>query len=278
MEKIKVITDSTAILPNEIKNSYNILQVPFYFEFGDRIYKDGVDIDVDDVYKYIDENTKFKSYPPKPEDFLNIFNSCSEDKIICITISSTLSGCYKNGLIAKSFIVDKEIEVIDSLSAGSGEGLLTYLTLRFIKEGFSFNDLISKLKETILKIRTVVYIDTLKYVFRTGRIPKVLSNFGSFLSVKPIVSLNLGKIKPLSLVTNKEKGFERVVEVLKKDNSSNTIFFMYIDVKDEEKSFFVKKVREIFKDIDIFFVKFTPIMGYAVGSDAFGVSYLGRSI
>lgn len=155
---------------------------------------------------------------------------------------------------------------------------MTYLTLRYIEEGYSFNDLISKIKETTLKIRTIVYIDTLKYVFRTGRIPKALSNFGSFLSVKPIVSLNLGKIKPLSLATNKEKGFERVVEVLKKDNSSNTIFFMYIDVKEEEKNFFVKKIKEIFKDINIFFVKFTPIMGYAVGSDAFGVSYLGRSV
>lgn len=156
MEKVRIITDSTAILPFEIKKLYNILQVPFYFEFGNRIYKDGVDIDVDDVYKYIDENTKFRSFPPKPEDFLNIFNSCSEDKIICITISSTLSGCYKNGLIVKSFIVDKEIEIIDSLSAGSGEGLLTYLTLKYIEEGFSFNDLISKVKETILKIKTIV--------------------------------------------------------------------------------------------------------------------------
>lgn len=278
MGKVKIITDSTAVLPYEIKNSYNILQVPFYFEFGDKIYKDGIDIDVDDVYKYIDENTKFRSYPPKPEDFLNIFNSCSEDKIICITISSTLSGCYKNGLIAKSFIIDKEIEVIDSLSAGSGEGLLTYLTLSYIKEGFSFNDLITKVKETTLKIRTIVYIDTLKYVFRTGRIPKALSNFGSFLSVKPIVSLNLGKIKPLSLVTNKEKGFEKIVDVLRKDNALDTIFFMYIDVKEEEKNFFVEKIKEIFKDINIFFVKFTPIMGYAVGSEAFGVSYLGRSV
>lgn len=88
----------------------------------------------------------------------------------------------------------------------------------------------------------------------------------------------MGKIKPLSLVTSKEKGFEKIVEVLRKDNAQNTIFFMYIDIKEEEKNLFVEKVKEIFENINIFFVKFTPIMGYAVGSEAFGVSYLGRSV
>ncbi|MGC8943980.1 MAG: DegV family protein [Caldisericia bacterium] len=278
MEKIRVITDSTATLPSEIKNRYNILQAPFYFEFGGKIHKDGIDIEIDEVYKHINENTKFKAYPPKPEDFLNIFNLCSEDKIICITISSTFSGCYKNALIAKDFIKDKEIEIIDSLTAGSGEGLLTYLTLRYIEEALPFKDLISKVKETALKIKTIVYIDTLKYVYRTGRIPKTLSNFGSFLSVKPIVSLSLGKIRPLSVVTSREKGFERIVEVLKKDNAQDILICMDIDVKEEEKRFFVEKMREIFENIKIFFVEFTPIMGYAVGSGVFGVSYIGRML
>lgn len=274
MENIRVVTDSVATLPDEIKNKYNILQAPCYFEFNGEIYKDN-EIEIDKVYKYIDENSLFKTYAPKPEDFLNIFNLCSEDKIICITVSSTFSNSYKNALIAKDFVKDKEIEVIDSLTAGSGEALLTYLTLKYIEESVSFKNLISKVKEDVFKIKTIVYVDTIKYVNRTGRIPKALTNFGSLLSVRPIVSLNTAKIRPVSLVKSREKGFEKIIEVLRRNKPKDILICMELDISDEEKSFFTNKVREIFNDIEVYFVKFTPIMGYSVGSGAFGVSYIG---
>jgi len=278
MERVRVITDSTAIIPREVKIRYNILQVPFYFEFDNKIYRDGIDINTEEIYKKINEETKFKAYPPKPEDFLETFNLCEEEKIICITISSTFSGCYKNALIAKDFVKDKKIEIIDSLTAGSGEGLLTYLTLIYAEECLKFEEIIKRVKDDLFKIKTIVYIDTIKYVYRTGRIPKSLSNFGSMLSLKPIVSLSMGKIKPLSLVTNREKGFDKIVEVLKRDNEGKFLFCMDIDIKDYEKKMFIEKTKEIFNNIEIFFDVFTPIMGYAVGSGAFGVSYIGRSL
>lgn len=277
MERIRVITDSTANLPQELIKRYNIIQIPFYFEIENKVFRDSVDITNEEIFK-IFENKKFlefKAFPPKVEDFLDVFKKVDEEKIICITISSTMSGCYKNALIAKNLILDKKIEVIDSLNAGSGEGILTYKIIELIENSLPFNEIILKGRELVNKIKTYVYIDSLKDVFRTGRIPKILSDFGSLLSLKPIVSVDFGKIKKVSLAKDRYDGILKLIDIIKREIKEETIFCMYINFKDEEIEFFKNETIKKIEKIKIYTVPFTPIMGYAVLTGAFGVSFIG---
>lgn len=278
MERIRVITDSTANLPKEFIDKYKIIQIPFYFEINNKIYRDLIDIKTDEIFKVFEENKgnlEFKAYPPKVEDFLDSFNSVEEEKIICITIASTISGCYKNGLIAKNLIKEKEIEIIDSLNAGSGEGILAYKIIEFIESNLSFNEIILKGRELVNRIKTYVYIDSLKDVYRTGRIPKILSDFGSLLSLKPIVSIDFGKIKKVTLSKNRYDGILKLIEIVKREIKGDEIFSMYINFKDDEIEFFREEITKNFWGIKLFTVPFTPIMGYAVLTGAFGVSFIG---
>lgn len=277
MERIRVITDSTANLPKELIDKYNILQIPFYFEIENRLYKDSIDIKIEEIFRIFDNKKylEFKAYPPKVEDFLDAFKNIEEENIICITIASNISGCYKNALIAKNMIKDKRIEVIDSLNAGSGEGILTYKIIEFIESAIPFNEIISKSRELVNRIKTYVYIDSLKDVYRTGRIPKILSDFGSLLSLKPIVSIDFGKIKKVTLSKNRYDGILKLIEIIKREIKNEEIFSMHINFKDEEIEFFKNEVVKNIGKAKIFTVPFTPIMGYAVLTGAFGVSFIG---
>ncbi|MCX8094993.1 MAG: DegV family EDD domain-containing protein [Caldisericia bacterium] len=277
MERIRIVTDSTANLPIEFIEKYKILQIPFYFEIENNIYRDLIDINTEEILKLFEnkEKLEFKAYPPKPEDFLNLFQGVEEEKIICITISSTISGCFKNALIAKDLIKEKEIEIIDSLNAGSGEGILVYNIIDLIKNNFSFNEIISRAKEMVNKIKTYVYIDSLKDVYRTGRIPKILSDFGSLLSLKPIVSIDFGKIKKVTLSKNRYDGILKLVEITTREIKDDTIFCMYLNFKEDEIKFFENEIKKKIKKINIYNVPFTPIMGYAVLTGAFGISFMG---
>lgn len=277
MERIRVITDSTTNLPKEFIDKYNIIQIPFYFEIENKIYKDSIDITTEEVFKIVEEkkHLEFKSYPPKVEDFLDAFKNVEEEKIICITIASNISGCYKNALIAKNMIKYKRIEIIDSLNAGSGEGILTYKIIKFIESCLSFEEIISKGRELVNRIKTYVYIDSLKDVYRTGRIPKILSDFGSLLSLKPIVSIDFGKIKKVTLSKNRYDGILKLIEIIKREIKGEEIFSMNINFTDEEIEFFKNEIMKNLGKTKIFTVPFTPIMGYAVLTGAFGVSFIG---
>ena len=276
MEDIRIITDSTSSINEDLIKKYKVIQVPFYFEIEGNLYKDLYDINIEEIFEKLKNKNfiEFKAFPPKPEDFLDEFKKIQENKIFCITISSTLSGCYKNALIAKSMIKEKEIEVIDSLNAGSGEGILTYKILNLIENGYSFKEIKNEIINLINRIRTYVYIDSIKDVYRTGRIPKIISNFGSLLSLKPIVSIEYGKIKPITLAKNRIDGLIKLIEIIKREIKEEIIFCMYINFS-EEMEFFKKEIFKILPNLKIYFVNFTPIMGYAVLTGAFGVSFIG---
>ncbi|MBC7194987.1 MAG: DegV family protein, partial [Caldisericia bacterium] len=116
---------------------------------------------------------------------------------------------------------------------------------------------------------------SLKDVYRTGRIPKILSDFGSLLSLKPIVSIDYGKIKPITLTKNRKDGLLKLVEIIKRDIKENILFCMHINFKDEEIEFFKDAILKNINDLKINLTPFTPIMGYAVLTGAFGVSFIG---
>jgi len=272
VKRIKIVTDSVSCVPKEIIKKLDIKVVPFYFKIDNKEYKDGIDIDTRDVYKFVEEGYPFRAYPPKVEDFLNVFNSLKEKEILCITLSSTFSACIRNCKIAKEMVKDKKIEVIDSLNGAAGEGLLAIYASRLSEKGKKLTEIVSLTKRLATRIKTVVMLDTIKYVFRTGRIPKTLSNFGSLFSLKPILMLHNGKIKPVKLVRNKDRGIQKLLEILLREKEPLHVVVMHADDEIEGRKL-VKKIKETVAVREIFLTEFTPIMGFATGKKLIGVSF-----
>jgi hypothetical protein len=130
---IKIVTDSTADLPPQLAKELGITIVPVYVRFGDKVYRDRVDISEDEFYhRLLHDHIHPSTTQPSPQDFVDVYKDLAQqaDGIISIHVSSKLSGTYNSALLGKE-LVEKEcpIEVIDSqvlttLYVALGTGIL----------------------------------------------------------------------------------------------------------------------------------------------------------
>jgi DegV family protein with EDD domain len=165
---IKIITDSTSDIGQELAQSLGITVVPIYVRFGDRVYRDGVDLTNEEFYRMLETSPVHPatSQPP-PEDFTKIFGECAgkADGIISIHISSKISGTYNSALLASSSIYGNcPIEVVDSKFNSGGLALVVMEAARMAKSGFAMNEIMEKIKETIEHVKMLGMFDTVKYL------------------------------------------------------------------------------------------------------------------
>ncbi|MBR3694463.1 MAG: DegV family EDD domain-containing protein, partial [Erysipelotrichales bacterium] len=132
---IRIVVDSSSdILP---KNDENITVVPLFITIGDKTYLDGVDLNHDIFYELLVSSNIFpKSSQPSPQAFASVFEEAkaNQDTVLCILLSSGVSGTYQSAMIAKEIVDYDNIYVIDSLTGSYGAYLLAQEAQRMIKE------------------------------------------------------------------------------------------------------------------------------------------------
>jgi len=216
---IKIVTDSTADLPPELIKEFGITVVPAYVGFGNKTYKDGVDISQEEVYqKMVTENLPATTSQPPPADFADIYKKLLKetDEIVSIQATSKLSGLYSSALQGKDMVSGgSRIAVVDSLSVSMGLGLMTLLAARMAKAGENLSNIVEELRQTIPQTRLWGLFDTLKYLLRGGRIGKAKALLGSVLNIKPMLVMHDGVLEPAGAARTRTKGIERLIENLK---------------------------------------------------------------
>lgn len=197
MRGVKVISDSTCDLSRELIEKNGIDIVPLYVVFDDKTYRDGIDISTEELYKIAEEkNILPKTSAPSPKDFYDIFkkNIENEKDIIYIGLSSKLSTTVQNAIIAAQEFPEGRIEVVDSQNLSTGIGLLVMKALDYAKEGMNIQEIASRVRELVPKVKTRFIINTLDYLYKGGRCTALESFIGNLLNIKPVVSLKDGKM------------------------------------------------------------------------------------
>ncbi len=220
---IKIVTDSTADLPPDLIQELDITIVPAYVGFGNKTYRDGVDISQDEVYqKMVNENIPATTSQPPPADFADVYKKLLKeaDEIASIQATSKLSGLYNSALQGKEMVSGGgRIAVVDSLSVSMGLGLLTILAARLAKAGESLPNIIEELRQSIPHTHLWGLFDTLKYAFKGGRLGKAKALLGGMLPVKALLVMRDGELHPAGIARTRAKGIERLINNLK--NSVN---------------------------------------------------------
>ena len=174
---VKVVTDSTSDLPPQLAKELGITVVPAYVRFGDKVYRDRVDISEDEFYqRLLHDPIHPSTTQPPPQDFVDVYKELAQvaDGIISIHVSSKLSGIYNSALRGKE-VVEKEcpIEVIDSQVVTMGLGQLAIVANTIARSGKNLQHLVEEVKQMIPSIHILGLLDTLKYLALGGRIGKV---------------------------------------------------------------------------------------------------------
>lgn len=209
---MKLIIDSTVDINSAIKDRFTI--VPLTVHFGEEEYIDGVTIDHKQFYeKLIESDALPTTSQASPAAFAKVFEEATADgdEVVCITVSSKLSGTYQSACIAAEDFPGK-VFVVDSRSAAIGSGILAELALKSMDEGMGAKELAEHLEEIKEKIIVIAMLDTLEYLKKGGRISKTVAFAGGLLSIKPVVAIDDGEIKILGKARGSKQGNNLLVQ------------------------------------------------------------------
>ena len=213
---VKIVTDSTADIPDELARELDITVVPIYVLFGHESFRDGADISREKFYdKLFNGPVHPSTSQPTPQDFTDAYSRLAPgaDGIVSIHLSSKLSGTYNSAIqAAGAGEYPCAIEVIDSRMLSISLGVIVVKAARLAKAGQSLEQIVSAVKSMMGRVRFLILVDTLKYLARGGRIGKAKSLMGSVLNVKPLLTLRDGEFVPVGQVRNRNKGIEKLIE------------------------------------------------------------------
>jgi len=276
---VKVVTDSGADIPEEIVKELEIETVPYLVQFGLNSFRDGIDIQAEEIYRLLKEGVHLTTSAPFPKDFIEIYQRY--DEIISIHISSKLSRTYESALFAKT-MVEKEkncqIEVIDSQALVMGMGFLAILAAKLAKEGKQLQEIVGEIKETIPKIHLLGILDTLEYVFRGGRLGDAaillegLRKTEKLLKIKAVLTLKKGKVRPSGIVRLHQKK-EKLIEFINSFPKVKEVAVEYATDKDrEEAEDLLGKIKSLFPGITYYLSRISPVLGVHAGPGALVVT------
>lgn len=192
MRHVKIFTDSTSDLSEELIEENDIGVVPLYVCFNERTYKDGVEVTPKDVLEKMKEYDAFpKTSAPSPGDFYTAFEPYIEQDqdIVYVGLSSRISATIQNARIAAGRFPEGRVHVVDSQNLSTGIGLLVMKAVDYAKQGMSAEEIANNVEKLVPKVRTEFIIDTLEYLYKGGRCSALQSIFGSILKIHPIVAV-----------------------------------------------------------------------------------------
>jgi len=283
MRQVAIVTDSISCLTRELVEQYDIGIIPLNFYAGGKLYKDLVDVTPSEAYElFLKDPDSFKTSAASPEDCLEVYREASQraKNILCITISSKLSAVYDAAQIAKEQIKAElpqiAIEILDSRTVTAAEGFVALAAARAAAEGRALAEVVKAAEEIRDKVTFIIVLDTIRHVYRTGRIPKVASQVGSILSIKPILTSASGLVRFAGAVRSKEHGIDHICKMMRGKVGQNPVHIAVMHAYAlEEAEMLKERVASQFNCVELWLTEFSPLMGYATGTGTLGFAFYG---
>ncbi len=274
---IKIVTDSTGYLDEKFRKENDITVVPLKVRFGDKSYKEGVDITPDQFYKLLEESKELpKTSQPSIQDFTDVYKRILDEgnEILSIHISSKLSGTFNAARMAAEHLETDKIKLIDSQHTSMILVFLAEHALEEIKKGKNLEEVYESTKALVPKMITRFTFWDIKYLVQGGRISKAEGLIGSILSIKPILSFTNGEVKTEATPRTWKKALRKLAEYIEKINEERgieKIGIIYGTNFDEAKEFANKVKERIGMDVRM------QQLGAVVGTYA-GPRWIGTGI
>jgi len=272
---VKIVTDSSADLPAQLVQELGITIVPLYVRFGEKVYRDRVDISEDEFYqRLLHDPVHPSTIQPTPQDFASVYQKLSPkaDGIVSIHMSAKLSGTYNSALQGKEMIEKGcPIEVVDSQITSMGLGLIDIAAAIVAKAGEGLPTVMEEVKQAIPNIRLLFLLDTLEYLLLGGRIGKAKALLGSILNVKPVLTLKDGEVVPAGQVRSRGKGIDRLFDFVKSASNIQDLAVVYNTTPDEAQAL-EERMGTIFAKEQIKLARVGPMLGVHTGPGALAVA------
>jgi len=284
MLKVAIVTDSIACLTREMVRQYGITIMPLNFLFGGKLYRDWVDITPSEAYElFLKDPESFKTSGVSPGMLLEAYREVGKqaENIFCVTVSSKVSVVYNAALEAKEQVKAElpqtSIEILDSRTAAAAEGFIALAAARVAAEGKSLAEVVRAAEEMRDKVSFFVFLDTVRHVYRSGRIPKIASQAGSLLNIKPILTFSSGILHFVGVARSKKSGVERLLKIMRGKVGLSPVHAAVTHAYAlDEAERLKERISSEFNCAELWLTEFSPLMGYACGTGTLGLAFYSQ--
>ena len=270
---VRIVTDSTADIPQDLVKELDITVVPLTVQFGDKSFLDGVDISPDQFFQLLIESPKLPTTSqPSPGAFVDIYRGLleAEHQVVSIHISDNLSGTLNSARQAKDQLGDVPLEIIDSRQAAISLGLVVIAAARAVKDGASYEETQAVAKRALGQVQLFALLDTLEYLRKGGRVGKVRGFIGTLLHVRPIITVTDGIVQSVISVRSRAQGI-RYMLTLAEERSPLLQAAVFHSTTPDEAVGLAEQVRPLVSDGNVIIGQVGPVIGTHVGPGTIGV-------
>ncbi|MFO7743082.1 MAG: DegV family protein [Anaerolineae bacterium] len=270
---IKIVTDSTCDLPEEITADLGVTVVPLYINVGQKSYLDGVEMSRQEFYERL---PTFEDHPqtasPGPEMFRETYERLANEgaqEILSIHISISLSGTLNTAQLAAEATDAVPVTVFDSGQLSVGTGFLVKTAAKAAAAGRSIAEIVDELKERTRRTHLFAALDTLEFLQRSGRMNWAVSKIGGLLRIKPLLTMHDGEPNVQQVRTTK-RAVQRLLDMLEDLAPLEELALVHTQAPETIREL-RERARHLFPDgREPIEAVVTPVIGTHIGPGAAG--------
>jgi DegV family protein with EDD domain len=274
---VKIVTDSTCDIPEDLIKKFGITTVPIIIVFGTETYRERIDITPEQFYKRLVES---KVHPTTamqtPAAFAEVFTRLAKetDEILAVIFSSKISATYDSAVQAKAMVGDiAKIEVVDSLQSCGGLGLPVIKAAEAAAAGAKLAELAEATKNWCSRSHIYMVFDTLEYLRKGGRVGRAQALLGGLLKMTPILTLKEGVVTPVQRTRSRTQAIDALVNLVKGANKIEALMLEDATTPDELE-IVASRCAEIYPRDKTYRSTVSPVIGVHVGPHVLAASFI----
>ena len=270
---IRIVTDSTCDLPQEIVDTYGITVVPLYINFGDQGYLDGVEISRQEFYQRLPDSDPLPTTAtPGVDAFRQTYERLADEgasEILSIHISISLSATVDVARTAAKQTQKVPVTVFDSQQLSLGTGFLVLSAAKAAAQGVPVEQIIAMLEEQTSRTYVIATLDTLEFLKRSGRMNAVVASLGSMLQIKPLLIMHAGEPTG-ERVRTRERAMKRVIQFVSELGPLEQLALVHTNASQEAQDLYHKAKHLFPNQEEPLSVDVTPVLGTNIGPGVVG--------
>lgn len=277
MNKTAVVTDSVAMLPQQLSADLGIGVVPIVLNIGGRSYRDGIDLTTTEFYQLLRTSDEPPTTAaPSVGEFIQVYKKAlgNAERVLAIHVASQLTSIYKIALMAAESISGGRVRVIDSQSATMAQGFVALAAARAARSGADLETAARAAQEVRSKVRFFAFLETLEYLRRGGRLGSVAAMMGNAIQLKPIVHIVAGQITLLARPRTRRKATQLMLDTMSAEVAESPLHAAVLhadSLADAEQ--LRGRVDDQFDCLELHLTELTPVMGAHTGPGLLGLAY-----
>jgi len=272
---LRIVTDSTCDLPQAVLDRYRIAVLPLYIHIGDQSYRDRIDLTREQFYSQLpDYPSPPQTAAPSPEQFEQLYRTLIAEgatEILSIHISASLSVILDHARGAAQRIDEVPVTIFDARQLTLGTGYSVLKAAELAAAGMPTDQIVSVLKDQVLRTHVFAVTDTLEYLRRSGRVSGLVSGLGNLLHIRPLLKMHDG-ISTSEKIRSTRKAFARLVELVEKLGALERLDLVHTNVPEQVAALYQRIAHLCPPGHSPVTIRVTSVIGAHVGPGCFGVA------